>query len=236
MSTTILDQVVEYDKMAGAWGRYSFEGELVHYHDSEIQAVAAALPASMASWVEHYAGTKLDTRAVKAARIVAENRITANPNHAGFWLVQGDSGSTYSVHVGSLACDCEDKRHGQRWCKHLLAAYYVERQHSQAKGSHSGAQPQPGSLWDLAQAAVEVHKHEECEEKMEIWRSSDGQRSAYLAPMCEGAYLYLYLSGHAAGLRVAAQHYMALPVDGSVTRWDWTARKDEYKNWTSSIS
>lgn len=229
MATQILDQTIEYDKVAGAWGRYSCAGELVHYHDSEMQAIGAALPASMAGWVAHYAGTALDARAVKAARIVAENRIQANPNHAGCWLVTGDTGNVYSVHVGSLACDCEDKRHGQRWCKHLLAAHYVEREHRQAGAT-------PGSLWDLAQAAVSEHQHEECNEKMEIWRDAAGQRSAYLAPMSEGHYLYLYLSGHAAGLRVAAQHYMPLPAsNGNTARWDWTCRREDYKNWTASI-
>jgi hypothetical protein len=227
MSTQILDQTIEYDKAAQAYARYNADGALIHYHDSPTEAMAAALPARMASWVEHYAGTKLDTRAIKAARIVAEGRIQANPNHAGFWLVQGDTGNTYSVHVGSLACDCEDKRHGQRWCKHLLAAHYVEREHRQAG-------PQPGSLWDLAQAAVKEHEHEECNEKMEIWRDAAGQRSAYIARVGE-MYLYLFLSGHAHGLLIAAQHIPALVTPGKVGRWDWIAPRRVYESWASSI-
>jgi hypothetical protein len=228
MTVHILDQVVEYDKTAGAWGRYSFDGELVHYHDSQDDATMAALPEELQGWVKIQAD---QGRALRAAALIANGEIVADREAYGIYSRKyqhdGYTGH-YVIDAKRGTCTCPDFEHHRLMCKHIMAARYLFDQWKRANLA------QPICLWDLAQAAIEQHKHEECAEKMEIWRSPDGQRSAYVAPVGE-IYLYLFLSGHTTGLLIAAQHHQALPENGSVTRWDWIARQAAYKHWVAAI-
>ena len=234
MAIQILSQIIEYDKSARAWAQIRREGmraDLVRYHNSKAEAILAALPADLRTWAKDTTRRhpRLGKRPLKAAVIIATGRVQPSPRFAEFYDVLGDSGTTYQVSPAARVCSCEDNRRGH-YCKHLLAARYVERQ--------AGQNP---SLWDLAQAAVKEHTLDADLQHLEIWRDATGTRQAALVQrspnhtaerMPYGHWLHLIISGFPISLRVAEQATHML--DGS-SFWRWTCSPREYQEWVHKI-
>lgn len=80
--------------------------------------------------------TAAGERAVKAAQIVLEGKITrlADVDGQDRWAVQGSAGLTYEVSIKGGTCQCADAEHkaprtanGAPLCKHMLAAMYLTK-------------------------------------------------------------------------------------------------------------
>jgi len=226
MATQIVDQIIEYDNSTRAWARYQ-DGELRKYYDDQQSAILAALPHELREWVENIARRhpRLGKRPLKAAVIIATNRVQPSARFDQFYDVLGDSGTTYQVNVSARVCSCEDNRHGH-YCKHLLAARYIERQKGQGL-----------TLWELAQAAIKEHEKDEELRHLEIWRDPTSTRRAALVRrqsnhtaerMPCGCWLHLIVSGYPLSLRVAEQATHML--DGS-SFWRWNCKRSDYQKW-----
>jgi hypothetical protein len=239
MSITILSQVIAYDQSAKAWGLYNASGELVHYHDHPDQAVLAALPEELRLWAHKEMamhGPAHNARLIRAAALVAEGAIKADKEALGIYSKayrREEKGMVYAgdyiINVRAATCTCPDFERRRQPCKHLIGATYLFQQYRAEVKRHQA------SLWNLAQAAIEAHKHEEIE-RLVIW-SGPGGREAYISPMksFENT-LYLFVSGHPHGLCVATRHYTRLPTPtGDVIRWDWSCREEWYKWWIEKL-
>lgn len=233
MSTSILSQIIEYDKSAKAWGRYAEDGELLHHHDTMPQAVRAALPEELAAWSLRQADQR---RALRAAMLVASGEIKPDQEAYGIYskrYEREENGFTYTgyytINVRAGTCTCPDFQFTHKPCKHLLGASYLFQQY------RAEVKRREATLWNLAQAAIEAHKYEEIE-RLVIW-SGPGGREAYISPIksFENT-LYLFVSGHPHGLCVATRHYTRLPTPtGDVIRWDWSCREEWYKWWIEKL-
>lgn len=80
--------------------------------------------------------TAAGDRAVKAAAIILEGKITRLADVAGAdrWAVQGSKGLAYEVSIKGGMCQCADAEHraprtanGAPLCKHMLAAMYLTK-------------------------------------------------------------------------------------------------------------
>ncbi len=234
MSIAILNQVVEYDKSAKAWGRFDEAGDLIHYHDTMPQAIRAALPEELAAWSLRQRDQR---RALKAAMLVASGEIKPDQVAHGIYSKayrREDNGFTYAgeyvINVRAQTCTCPDFQFTGKACKHLLGASYLFAQY------RAEVKRRQATLWNLAQAAIEEHKHEEIEHLV-IW-SGPGGREAYIAPIKSFENrLYLFVSGHPHGLACATRRYPALQVrkDSPLFYWSWSCKEEHYKWWVEKL-
>jgi hypothetical protein len=233
MSITILDQVIEYDQSAKAWGHFDAGGGLIHYHDTMPQAIRAALPEELAAWSLRQRDQR---RALKAAMLVVNGEI--KPDQEAYWIYskryeREENGFTYTgyytIDVRAATCTCPDFQFTGKPCKHLLGATYLFQQY------RAEVKRRQTTLWNLAQAAIAEHKHEEIE-RLVIWQGPGG-REAYISKIKGYDHtLYLFVSGHPHGLKVASLHYTRLPTPtGDVIRWDWSCCEEEYKWWVEKL-
>jgi hypothetical protein len=255
MAKTILNQVVEFDKSAGAWAQLEQDGavvELRKYHDSQDDAILAALPADLHAWVLLRQKQDGDggSRALKAAALIANAEIIPDQEAYGIYHVayrRKENGVEYEgVHVVDARrgrCSCEDHQYKSSHCKHILGARFLfakwQAEHMPRSHGTPEGQAEQISLWELAQAAVAEHRHDDGIQALIIWQS--GTRSALLSreirdttasriPYAE--FLRLEISGQAIGLRVAMLRYGQ--VDGRPI-WEWVCRQDEYKAWVAKM-
>jgi hypothetical protein len=234
MSTVILSQVIEYDQSAKSWGRFDANGGLIHYHDTMPQAVRAALPEELAAWSLRQ---KDQRRGLKAAMLVASGEIKPDQEAYGIYSKayrREEKGMTYTgeyvINVRAQTCTCPDFQYTGKACKHLLGATYLFQQYRAEVKRHQT------SLWNLAQAAIEEHKHEEIEHLV-IW-SGPGGREAYISKI--KGYdntLYLFVSGHRHGLACATRRYPPLQMykDDPLFYWGWSCKEESYKWWTEKL-
>lgn len=240
MATTIVDQTIEYDNSARAWAQMRQDGmavELVRYHDSEEDAVYAALPADLQAWVDT---RRLDgdggARALRAAALIANEQIKPDPQAYGIYYVpfeREENGMRYQgqhiIDVRRKTCTCEDRRYRSAWCKHILAARHLFEQW-QAK--HMSRRP---TLRDLARATIEEHQHDEDWETQIIWKSADGTRYASIVQGGSGKPedpLFLLVSGHAAAVMIGRIDYDPWPE----MRWVFIDNLKSYEEWCKEIS
>jgi hypothetical protein len=234
MSINILDQVIEYDKSARAWGHFDANGGLIHYHDTMPQAIRAAIPEELAAWSLRQRDQR---RALKAAMLVASGEI--KPDQEAYWIYskryeREENGFTYTgdyiINVRAGTCTCPDFQFTGKACKHLLGATYLFQQY------RAEVKRRQATLWNLAQAAIEEHKHEEIE-RLVIW-SGPGGREAYITPIAGFEnHLYLFVSGYAHGLKVATRRYPALQLykDSPLFYWGWSCNEEHYNWWTEKL-
>jgi hypothetical protein len=234
MSINILDQVVEFDQSTKSWGRFDANGGLIHYHDTMPQAIRAAIPEELAAWSLRQRDQR---RALKAAMLVVNGEIKPDQEAYGIYskaYSREENGFTYTgyytINVRAATCTCPDFQFTHKPCKHLLGASYLFQQY-RAEVKRSQA-----TLWNLAQAAIEEHKHEEIEHLV-IW-SGPGGREAYIAPIkgFENR-LYLFVSGHPHGLACATRRYPALQFDkdSPLFYWGWSCKEESYKWWVEKL-
>jgi hypothetical protein len=240
MATAIIDQVIVYDNKAGAWAQMHKDGQtldLIRYHDTERDGILAALPEDLRQWVESHTGEP--GRVLRAAQLLAENEATFGRIEPIYDAVGAYTFHGPTKHIANAKhnrCSCEDFRYKRQTCKHLYAA---KRLYTAFKRKTATT-----SLWDLAQAAVEEHKHDAELEYLIIWEDATqtrnaalvrGQADTYAGERMQHAqtWLYLYLSGHTQSLLVATLRYGILTNE---PRWDWTCRLDEYKAWVREMS
>jgi hypothetical protein len=239
MSITILSQVVAYDQSAKAWGLYDASGELVHYHDHPDQAVLAALPEELRIWAHKEMalhGPAHNARLIRAAVLVAEGAIKASKESYGIYSKayrREEKGMVYAgdyiINVRAQTCTCPDFERWRKSCKHLIGATYLFQQY------RAEVKRRQATLWNLAQAAIEEHKHEEIE-RLVVW-SGPGGREAYISRIqgFENT-LYLFVSGHPHGLAIARLRYPALQAGKRpLFRWDWTCKEEHYKWWVEKL-
>jgi hypothetical protein len=233
MSISILSQTIEFDQSAKAWGCYAEDGELVKYHDTMPQAIRAALPEELAAWSLRQRDQR---RALKAAMLVASGEIKPDQEAYGIYskrYEREEDGFTYTgdyiINVRAQTCTCPDFQFTGKPCKHLLGATYLFAQY------RAEVKRRQATLWNLAQAAIEAHKHEEIE-RLVVW-SGPGGREAYISRIqgFENT-LYLFVSGHPHGLAIARLRYPALQAGKRpLFRWDWTCKEEHYKWWVEKL-
>jgi hypothetical protein len=243
MATTIVDQVIEYDNSARAWAQLRTDDsmvELIKYHDSEQDAIYAALPADLQDWVDT---RRLDgdggARALRAAAIIANGQIKPDSQAYGIYHVpyrREQNGMTYEgahiVNARARTCTCEDRRYRSAWCKHLLAARYL---FEQWQAEHMPRRP---TLWDLARATFDERQEERDawpeNEPTVIWQDASGTRQVTLTRIKD--YLYLSISGYGRPLPIAHLHRYHVVLDpAQATEWTWTLKKWEYQGWVEAI-
>ena len=237
MTTKIINQIVEYDNSARAWGRFeqpdgSMAVDLVKYYDDKNSAILAALPADLRQWVSEHDGEP--ARVLRAAVLLAEERVTPYAEgDPGVYDIRGPQSHTCNVTIPW--CSCEDWRYKSRKtgaCKHLYAAQKLFAEFK------ADCYPPAPSLWDLARSAIEEHENDADLDGLVIWRDASDTRHATLVQvksdpyagsrMAYGTWLYLEVSGHPNGLPVATLRRCILT---DAPRWEFDCRETEYKEW-----
>ena len=125
MATKILLQHIDYDKSTGAWGRYQqschtlLHVDLVQYHDSQNDALLAALPQILRDWAVNSPGDP--GRLIRAGCIATDRQAIRPSVYPGQLTVHSQNGNgSYTVYTTDSRCTCLDWR-PERQCKHVLA-------------------------------------------------------------------------------------------------------------------
>jgi hypothetical protein len=252
MTTTVLNQTIEYDQSARAWGLYGPDAQLIKYHDSHEDALLASLPDDIRQWAETIAtkfGPRFRSRVIKGAAIAARDRqepcIIGNPLERGnTFRITGDQGIVYTVNLPpGQTCSCPDfqeggapffmdfatSQHRRIYCKHILAlSCYFAMLVKEAD-----------SLWNIAQKTINWKQAWPVGKPWIIWQHKE--RSASLTriqsepddgPHAPRDDIYLSLSGHNRMLRVASLKYSILTNE---PYFEWTANREHYEWWAKRI-